>query len=629
MNKLQWAQHWASLGFCVFPVYPNSKHPAIEKWQEKATCDPAVIAEWWAQRPDANIGAHPGASGHCVIDVDVKGGAGGEESLAALSSELGSLPPTMTTRTPSGGLHLWFQGAGPTTASRLGPGLDTRGERGFVVMPGSSVDGAEYILDVDLDPAPMPEAWSARLAQAKAHHGERPAASTEVDTPEQIDYARRHVARLIEEEDVAVEGAGGNARTFKLAAELADFGLTIDTAIDVAAPWNAACSPPWDDDEFAVVFANAYRYRQNEVGAKATAASDGSAFASIATPEVTENEEQSQVKSRFRSWFPREFAAIPAPSWLLDGFIPARGVSVVFGTPGAGKSFLSVDLACAVAAGGQAWGVDRALRKAPVAYFAAEGHTGIARQRVPAWAEARGLDPSGLLLLDASPRAAELGPDLEDAFTHIEHKFPDEKPRLVVIDTHARAMVGLDENAAQDTGRALEMYDAIVRRYSCAVLVLHHANKGGGERGSTALAAGVDAVFRLEKDEDAGGRRVLVCSKMKDGEEPRRVVFQGVRSGPSLVFERVRGPAADWIAPAPSALFAEVYKILLDAGAHSIGTALEPAAVAASLESVAAEADEGARENARRRMARVLKAGAREGGELAALSDGAVFFIGF
>lgn len=627
-TKLQWAQHWAGLGFCVFPVYPNSKHPAIEKWQEKATCDPAVIAEWWAQRPDANIGAHPGASGHCVIDVDVKAGARGPETLAELSSVLGALPPTMTMRTASSGLHLWFAGVGPSTIGRLGEGIDTRGDRGFVVMPGSSIDGAEYVIDVDLDPAPLPEAWSARLAEVKAHHGERPAATTETDTPEQIDYARRHVARLIRDEDVAVEGAGGNGRTFRLAAELADFGLTLETALEVAAPWNEACSPPWEEDEFAAVFANAYRYRQNEVGAKASAAGDGSAFAAISVPEPEEQPEA--PKSRFRSWFPREFAAIPPPSWLLDGFIPARGVSVVFGTPGAGKSFLSVDLACAVAAGGTAWGVDKPLRKAPVAYFAAEGHTGIARQRVPAWSEARGLDPSGLLLLDASPRASERALDLEDAFAHIEARFPDEKPRLVVIDTHARAMVGLDENAAQDTGLALEMYDAIVRRYSCAVLVLHHANKGGAERGSTALAAGVDAVFRLEKDEDAGnGRRVLTCSKMKDGEEPRRTAFQGVRAGPSIVFERARGPAGDWIAPAPSALFAEVYKILLDAGAHSVGTGLEPAALAASLECVALEPDEASKENARRRMARVLKAGAREGGDLSALSDGAVFFIGF
>ena len=136
VSKRDWAHHWALQGLYVFPVKSNTKEPAIKDWPDLATLDPAQIDAWWEKWPDANIGAHPGASGHVVIDVDMKK-VDGMAGLEAAERELDALPETFRCTTASGGAHLWFKTPEEfgNTAGRLAPGVDTRSTRGFVVMP--------------------------------------------------------------------------------------------------------------------------------------------------------------------------------------------------------------------------------------------------------------------------------------------------------------------------------------------------------------------------------------------------------------------------------------------------------------------------------------------------------------
>jgi putative DNA primase/helicase len=82
-----------------------------------------------------------------VIDIDPD--HGGERSLAALLNERGPLPASRTVRTGSGGRHLYFSHPGEPvpndTGRRLGPGLDVRGDGGYVIAPPSShTSGGRY-----------------------------------------------------------------------------------------------------------------------------------------------------------------------------------------------------------------------------------------------------------------------------------------------------------------------------------------------------------------------------------------------------------------------------------------------------------------------------------------------------
>ncbi len=148
----------AERGFRILPVsgpaMPGSspgKRPLISKWQQDATTDPDQIRGWFARWPHANIGIATGReSGIFVLDVDPK--HDGLTSLDALRKEI-DLPPTLTVRTGSGGLHLYYRYPEGTLiknmTSSLGAGLDIRGEGGQVVAPPSlHVSGKRYEWEV-------------------------------------------------------------------------------------------------------------------------------------------------------------------------------------------------------------------------------------------------------------------------------------------------------------------------------------------------------------------------------------------------------------------------------------------------------------------------------------------------
>jgi hypothetical protein len=115
----------------------KGKHPRILKWQTDATSDEGRIRQWWTTWPDANIGIATGTgSGVFVIDVD---GPTGRSTLERWQQERGWHPETLTAITGRGS-HLYFRQEGlkvPNSASKLGKGIDVRGDGGYVVAPPS------------------------------------------------------------------------------------------------------------------------------------------------------------------------------------------------------------------------------------------------------------------------------------------------------------------------------------------------------------------------------------------------------------------------------------------------------------------------------------------------------------
>ena len=141
------AFEYAELGFQVFPVKPDQKTPLFKNWQKRATKDPKKISEWWGCRsPMANIGVVTGRpSGIVVVDVDVKGEKPGLESLTRLIEEY-MLCETRTSRTGSGGKHLYYEQPELEIRNKVNllPGIDIRGQGGYVVGAGSIVAGNPY-----------------------------------------------------------------------------------------------------------------------------------------------------------------------------------------------------------------------------------------------------------------------------------------------------------------------------------------------------------------------------------------------------------------------------------------------------------------------------------------------------
>lgn len=158
MPGLENALELAREGFRVFPVHSireghctcgnpacgsPGKHPRKAGWQQAASSDEAEVRATFKPYPDSNIGIATG-QGLVVVDLD---GQEGLDTLAAWVRENGPLPLTPQVRTGGGGLHLYFtcDEKIKNSVRNVGPGVDVRGEGGFVVGPGSQhISGRSY-----------------------------------------------------------------------------------------------------------------------------------------------------------------------------------------------------------------------------------------------------------------------------------------------------------------------------------------------------------------------------------------------------------------------------------------------------------------------------------------------------
>lgn len=162
----------AKLGLAVFPLYTvetvdghrrcscgktcgsPGKHPLTHTGFHEATTDTQLIREWWAGYPDANIGIATGdVSNLFVLDIDVKGG--GDLTLDTLEARFDRLPETWTAWTGSGGAHFYFRMPRidvRNSAGAIGPGIDVRGNGGYVVAPPSQHIAGVYAWNADGHP---------------------------------------------------------------------------------------------------------------------------------------------------------------------------------------------------------------------------------------------------------------------------------------------------------------------------------------------------------------------------------------------------------------------------------------------------------------------------------------------
>lgn len=134
------ALSYAASGWLVFPCQPRSKIPATAHGFKDATRDDQQIRAWWTAMPDANVAIATGEdSGLFVLDVDHKTGRTLEDALAQFPETLPEHVPTV--RTGGGGLQYFFafpKGRNLSiSGGRLGLGIDTRGNGGYVVAPPS------------------------------------------------------------------------------------------------------------------------------------------------------------------------------------------------------------------------------------------------------------------------------------------------------------------------------------------------------------------------------------------------------------------------------------------------------------------------------------------------------------
>jgi hypothetical protein len=356
-TTLDAALRLAAQGFHVFPVIANGKLPAIGGWPHRATRDPETIRSWWTEvDPVMNVtrvkdynvgicGSRLGDDKHLlIVDVDTKGD--GPDTIRGLELLYDAdWTDTFRVETPSGGFHLYFVVDQPaaTTAKRIGAGLDTRGFNGFVVAPGSTINGKAYRFTGGTVRA-APD-WLVEKVGAPPERTKDENVLTLLDMQPALDRA---IDWLINNAPVAELGARGST-AYKVAARIREFGVSEMAARDLMVEhWNARCEPPMEFEDLSLSVAHAYEYAREPLGSASPLDFDPVTEEEIEIP-VEGREAKPAIKATPFVW--RDPRTIPTRKWVYGRHYIRKFVSATVAPGGVGKSSLSVVEALAMATG--------------------------------------------------------------------------------------------------------------------------------------------------------------------------------------------------------------------------------------------------------------------------------------
>jgi hypothetical protein len=196
----------------------------------------------------------------------------------------------------------------------------------------------------------------------------------------------------------------------------------------------------------------------------------------------------------------------PEHRWLIADLWAEEAVGIIGGEPKCGKSFLALDLVVAVAAGVPALRRFRPARCGPVILYAAEEALHLVRSRLDGICQAAGVALADLPIHVITAPTLRL--DLPEDRAQLQATVAALRPLLLVLDPFVR-LHRIDENASSDVAPLLASLRDLQRRFAVAVVVVHHARKGGqamraGQalRGSSKFHAWGDSNLYLRRRDD-------------------------------------------------------------------------------------------------------------------------------
>ena len=202
------------------------------------------------------------------------------------------------------------------------------------------------------------------------------------------------------------------------------------------------------------------------------------------------------------------------PDELVEGILTAGDGSVLYGDSNSGKTFLMIDLACAVARGVEWMG--RKTEPGLVVYLAAESPASV-RSRLQAYQRHHGVKVPNFAIVQ-SPIDLFDGDADTDKVIKTVHQIEQQrgmKARLIIGDTLARLSAGANENAGQDMGLVVRRFDRIRTECKAHFTLIHHSGKAAaaGARGWSGIRAAVDTEIEIT---DSPTGRCCEITKQRD-----------------------------------------------------------------------------------------------------------------
>jgi hypothetical protein len=548
----------AGNGFLVFPLAPKSKTPVQPGWRKTATANPRAIEAWWRKHPTHNIGIAL-QSGEVGLDLDPR--SGGLETWGALVADLGDPGEPVLQQTSGrrdGGVHRVYRVAVPPgyrVAGKLGPGVDVKTLGGYLVGMGSihPDSGQPYLGNwgTGLQSGVLPKAWTDRVFIPVTRSRDVNSEITDDQWRDVLD-ALEHIPP--EERDtwitvgMALHSTGHGDALERW--EAWSQGTTAGNYVEGACgrQWESFSDRPGGLD-YRFILAEGERHgwknparTQNPSAQEAAALFAGAPYEPPAGAAGADGAPGPAGADRDgvggagdgsggAAEVPRAGSPRPAgylveragdielnlsTRYLIKGVLPAAGFGVMYGKPGSGKTWVSMDMAFCVAAG-QPWQGHR-TRQQPVCIVAAENAASI-KQRIAIRMRKEADSLPGelpLYVLYGGDRMVNLSED--GPLTLLIEQLLTIRPRFVIVDTLATAMVG-NENDAGDMAnviRGIKKLQHALGAVNCFVLAIHHAGKDEtkGARGHSSLLGAVDVELYVKGDRH---HAIVGGSKSRDG----------------------------------------------------------------------------------------------------------------
>jgi putative DNA primase/helicase len=190
---------------------------------------------------------------------------------------------------------------------------------------------------------------------------------------------------------------------------------------------------------------------------------------------------------------------LPPREFLLASILPAKGLAMLYAPRGVGKTFVALSIAYAVASGGTFW-----MWKAPapkrVLYIDGEMPAQALQDRLKNIIAGNPADasPANLRFLAADLQSAPL-PDL--AMTENQNWLEGvwgEAPDLLILD-NLSALTGSVRDNDAESWTSMQRWLLSLRRRGVSVLFVHHAGKGGQQRGTSRREDSLDTSISLRR----------------------------------------------------------------------------------------------------------------------------------